>query len=379
MIADDYHATGSLALANLARLNLPFPEAVFEINFFRRNPIPFYTLAKEMQPSQFRPTLTHSFIKLLADKQLLHVCLTQNIDTLERRAGVPPELIVEAHGSFATQRCIDCERPFDDEKMRHAVVNDDVPRCEDKTCQGLVKPDIVFFGEGAIPKLNDADLLIVIGTSLTVHPFASLARIVPAGCTRFVLCCLRVKPTPDGALHNRVLINQDKVGDFGSREDDIIILGRCDDIVRDLAKELGWAEELEKEWAATADTVEPKAAEAKVRVPEKVVTKADDDLEKERLKAEVDKITNELEKSLAISEEPAEEERKEDAPHPVHERLGPAMSGIASRQQASRETETGSTEVRAEEAPVKDDVESADAEEKLDIKDPKGQPKEEGL
>ena len=142
---------------------------------------------------------------------------------------------------------------------------------------------------------------------------------------------------------------------------------------------MGWAEELEKEWAATADTVEPKAAKEKEKVPEKVAKQANDDLEKERLKAEVDKITNELEKSLALTEGPAEEERKENALPPVHERLGPAMSGIASRQQAALETESGDTEVRAEEAPVKDEVASADAKEKLDIEDPKEQPKEERL
>lgn len=98
-----------------------------------------------MQPSQFRPTLTHSFIRLLADKQLLHTCLTQNIDTLERRAGVPANLIIEAHGSFATQRCIDCRRPYGDADMHAAIMGQKIPRCE--RCEGLVKPDIVFFGE----------------------------------------------------------------------------------------------------------------------------------------------------------------------------------------------------------------------------------------
>lgn len=85
-------------------------------------------------------------MKLLASKSLLHTCFTQNIDTLERRAGVPAEKIVEAHGSFASQRCIDCNRPYDSEKMKKIVMKSDIPRCE--KCSGLVKPDIVFFGEG---------------------------------------------------------------------------------------------------------------------------------------------------------------------------------------------------------------------------------------
>lgn len=89
--------------------------------------------------------MTHSFIKVLHAHNLLHTCFTQNIDTLERRAGVPEKKIIEAHGSFATQRCIDCKRPYDDEKIKKAVIESRIPRCE--RCNGLVKPDIVFFGE----------------------------------------------------------------------------------------------------------------------------------------------------------------------------------------------------------------------------------------
>jgi len=121
-------------------------------------------LAKELYPGKFRPTLTHSFVQLLASKSLLHTCFTQNIDTLERRSGVPAGKIIEAHGSFATQRCIECKRPYNSEKMKKAVKEGTIPRCESKNCKGtgrtkrdefgkeekergLVKPDIVFFGE----------------------------------------------------------------------------------------------------------------------------------------------------------------------------------------------------------------------------------------
>ncbi|ETW81909.1 hypothetical protein HETIRDRAFT_239296, partial [Heterobasidion irregulare TC 32-1] len=227
---------------NLARLNLPRPEAVFEMSFFRVKPQPFYTLAKELYPGRYRPTLSHTFIKLLSQKNLLRMCFTQNIDTLERRAGIPDEKIIEAHGSFATQRCIECRRPFDDVKMKKFIRKAAVPRCE--YCEGLVKPDIVFFEESlplaftqAIPSLQEADLLIVMGTSLTVHPFASLANRVPPDCPR-------------------VLINLDKVGNFGSQIDDVVLLGECDRIAKQLCVELGWEKELIDEWEATAGSVE---------------------------------------------------------------------------------------------------------------------------
>lgn len=95
-----------------------------------------------------------------------------------------------------------------------------------------LSPQLPQLFHQSVPNLRNADLLFVIGTSLTVQPFASLASLVPEHCPR-------------------VLINLDLVGDFGSRPDDVVCLGKCDDIVRDLCKELGWADELEAAWKET--------------------------------------------------------------------------------------------------------------------------------
>ncbi|KAJ7643792.1 Sir2 family histone deacetylase Hst2 [Roridomyces roridus] len=233
----DFRSPETGLYANLARLNLPYPEAVFEINFFRKNPVPFYTLAQELYPGKFRPTITHSFIRLLAKHGLLHTCFTQNIDVLERIAGVPDDKIIEAHGSFASQRCIDCHKPFDDDEMKRKILAKETPKCG--KCGGLVKPDIVFFGESlpdefikAIPNVAKADLLIVMGTSLTVQPFAGLAERAGASCPR-------------------VLINLDRVGSIGRRPNDLVLLGKCDEVVSKLCRELGWEKELMDLWAKT--------------------------------------------------------------------------------------------------------------------------------
>lgn len=258
-----------------------------------------YTLAKELYPGKFRPTLTHSFIKVLSDKGLLGLCLTQNIDTLERRAGIPADKIIEAHGSFATQRCIQCKRPFDDTVMKKIVEEERIPRC--KTCKGLVKPDIVFFGESvsafiqakeaeielltftvqlppnfysALAKLGDADLLIVIGTSLTVQPFASVVNMVTGKCPR-------------------VLINLDQVGGIGSGTNDLVFLGKCDDIIRDLARELGWEDELDKEWIETAKSLDNYETPAETNKAEKA---------KAELEHELEKITDRVGNTLSITE-----------------------------------------------------------------------------
>ena len=121
-----------------------------------------YTLAHELYPGKFRPTITHSFIRLLAEKGLLHTCFTQNIDTLERRAGVPEEKIIEAHGSFATQRCIDCSETFDDDAMKRHILDKKIAKCV--SCGGYVKPDIVFFGE-AVGISSFASVIILKGSS----------------------------------------------------------------------------------------------------------------------------------------------------------------------------------------------------------------------
>ena len=111
------------------------------------NRTPVYTLAHELAPGRFRPTPTHAFIRLLAERNLLHTCFTQNIDTLERRAGVPHEKIVEAHGSFASQHCIKCGSAYPDDLIKEKIESQELPICTKKRCNGYVKPDIVFFGE----------------------------------------------------------------------------------------------------------------------------------------------------------------------------------------------------------------------------------------
>ena len=177
----DFRSPDSGLYANLARLNLPYPEAVFDISYFRQNPLPFYTLAHELYPGKYHPTITHSFVRLLSNKDLLLKLFTQNIDCLEREAGVPGEKIVEAHGSFARQACIDCQTSYPDDLMKKTIQEKSVPRCIRPECDGLVKPDIVFFGEQLPREFHmhrtlpaDADLCIILGTSLSVQPFASL-------------------------------------------------------------------------------------------------------------------------------------------------------------------------------------------------------------
>jgi NAD-dependent histone deacetylase SIR2 len=162
-----------------------------------------------------------------------------------------------------------------------------------KECNGLVKPDIVFFGE-ALPTeffmnrglVTEADLVIVLGTSLTVQPFASLPSMADEG-------------TP------RVLVNLEQVGGMGSRADDVLLLGNCDDGVRKLADALGWLGELEELWAETGKRfgtppAQDQAAGASTeRTPD------------EKLEDEVDKLTREVDETLKLNKEHEDKARGE--------------------------------------------------------------------
>lgn len=70
---------------NLQQYNIPYPEAIFDIDFFHHNPRPFFALAKELYPSgKYRPNYIHYFARLLNDRGMLLRMYTQNIDGLER-------------------------------------------------------------------------------------------------------------------------------------------------------------------------------------------------------------------------------------------------------------------------------------------------------
>lgn len=245
----DFRSPGSGLYDNLQQYDLPYAEAIFELTFFHHNPNPFFALAKELYPGNYQPNLTHYFVRLLHKKGQLLRMYTQNIDGLERLAGIPPDMLVEAHGTFATATCTACLRKYEAEDLRPDILRGTVPKCP--TCKGVIKPDIVFFGE-ELPHhffkyLTDfplADLLIIMGTSLEVEPFASLAGAVRGSVPR-------------------LLINRDLVGPFAwrRRPQDVVQLGDVVGGVQALVDALGWTQELDALMAAAAEKAATKTEE----------------------------------------------------------------------------------------------------------------------
>jgi len=155
-------------------------EKVFEISCFLEDPRPFYDFARDFvkMAERIKPTFTHFFLAELERRDKVKVVITQNIDVLHQRAG--SRNVLELHGSFWESYCLKCKKEFSYEEMKKKVFEEQVPRCR---CGGVIKPDIVFFGE-PVKHLDRAeelalqsDLFFVIGSSLTVYPAAMLPNL----------------------------------------------------------------------------------------------------------------------------------------------------------------------------------------------------------
>jgi len=240
----DFRTPGIGLYDVLERKGLPNPRKAFDLDHFRKQPSDMYNVARELWPTPDRePTQVHKFVKLLHDEGLLLRCYTQNIDGLERVAGIPDEMLVEAHGNFRSATGIETGNSYPTEELYEAIFNGGGPEELRNRYGELVKPGILLYGD-ALPKrfsssarvdFPKCELLIVIGTSLRVNPFAQLIRQVPTSCRRLLM-----NQTPVG-------LSRHMPGgfDFGPENArDAIITGACDDGVKQLCKHLGWENRL---------------------------------------------------------------------------------------------------------------------------------------
>ncbi|XP_058467794.1 NAD-dependent protein deacetylase Sirt2-like [Malaya genurostris] len=246
----DFRSPNTGLYNNLWKYNLPYPQAIFELEYFYQNPKPFFQLAKELYPGTFKPTPSHYFVKLLENKGLLIRHYTQNIDTLERIAGISEDKIVEAHGTFFTNHCLQCKAAYSLDFVKEKIFADEIPTC---ICGGVIKPDIVFFGEGLPEKFHllpqkdfaECDLLIIMGTSLTVQPFASLVEYVTDDCVRLLINRDKVGGGGYG-IFRAMMYGEGLCFDLPGNRRDVAWTGGCDDGCFMLADRLGLGDELRK-------------------------------------------------------------------------------------------------------------------------------------
>ncbi|MDR0550546.1 MAG: NAD-dependent deacetylase [Spirochaetaceae bacterium] len=159
-------------------------EKIFDIDYFERDPKFYYNKAKDFiyNIDEKPASIVHTTLALLERKGWLKALITQNIDVLHQKGG--SKRVIEVHGSPAVHYCLRCagvRAGFDEVAAK--VKAGDYPECPH--CGGILKPAITFFGE-MLPAdaLRDAeyeaaasDLMLVLGTSLTVNPAASIPRV----------------------------------------------------------------------------------------------------------------------------------------------------------------------------------------------------------
>ncbi len=179
-------------------------ERIFDIDCFRQDPAIYYRGCRELVYGLrgYEPGPVHHAIVRLEHAGVVKGVITQNIDMLHQKAGSGK--VYEVHGSGLIHRCFHCGRVKTFDEICVMLESVEVPRCE--ACGGPFKPDITFFGEalpqdafnGAVSLAQAADLMLVLGSSLTVQPAASIPAITVHYGGAMVI--INAQPTPFDAI-----------------------------------------------------------------------------------------------------------------------------------------------------------------------------------
>ena len=170
--------------------------------------------------SSIKPNRAHLAIAELEEMGRLDCVITQNIDNLHQKAGNSPDIIFELHGNMQWVKCLDCGERYPVEHIKKKLKNGtEVPECE--ICHGILKPDVVFFGETLPPEVLDAatahsmrcDLFLVVGSSLVVHPAAFMPAYAKEAGARLIIVNIGETPYDSSA---DILI-EGKAGDVMSK------------------------------------------------------------------------------------------------------------------------------------------------------------------
>jgi NAD-dependent deacetylase len=183
------------------------PELVFNLEHFRRDPLLFYQFTSDFMEivQAVRPTYTHYLLALLEDQGILDGVITQNIDALHHHAGSGK--VLELHGSYWSASCMRCDdfspSGISYEWWQEAIRTDHrTPIVSCPRCDGVVKPNVVFFGEAvrdfdeAAEMVAGCDLLLVLGSSLAVYPAALLPQMAAGKVLVINQGEVRLAPTP---------------------------------------------------------------------------------------------------------------------------------------------------------------------------------------
>lgn len=156
------------------------PEDILSHSFFLQHPDIFYDFYRKYFVVDVATNNAHKALSRLEELGKLKAVITQNIDGLHQRAG--SKNVIELHGTASEFACMMCKKNSDNEAVLEEIKNGTIPRC--KHCGGIMKPRVVLYeeplydgvAEKAVCYIENADMLIVGGTSLAVYPAASFVK-----------------------------------------------------------------------------------------------------------------------------------------------------------------------------------------------------------
>ena len=157
-----------------------------------------------------RPNGGHLALAQLEKRGKLHALITQNIDGLHQRAGIPAEKVIEVHGTLHYAMCLSCGWRGDMQIVLARVrAGEHDPECNE--CGGILKSDTISFGQALIPEVIDramqvateADVLLAVGSTLQVYPVAGAVPLAKQAGAKLVI--LNAQPTQFDDMADAVL------------------------------------------------------------------------------------------------------------------------------------------------------------------------------
>jgi NAD-dependent deacetylase len=186
------------------------PHEVASLNSFRQDPSKFYAWIHPLAYCimQSLPNPAHIALAALECQGIIQSIITQNIDMLHQRAG--NQTVHELHGHLREMTCIRCFSSYPAEPIIEQFLEDQlVPHCEH--CKGVLKPAVILFGEqlpimtflAAKQAVQQADVMLIIGSSLEVAPASDLPGLAIRSGARLII--INLEPTPADALAQVVI------------------------------------------------------------------------------------------------------------------------------------------------------------------------------
>jgi len=186
------------------------PES-FSIHSLRRNPEEFWSQYRElhesiMEGTEVRPNQAHHALADMVNNEHLDAIITQNVDDLQEAAGTTKSDLFKLHGDAGRVVCMNCDRDYEVNEETFRLSSTDIPpECED--CGGILKPGTILFGERLpVQTLEEAqqhaqqsEVFLVVGSSLTVEPAASLPDIALRSGTTLAIVNLQTTGMEDRA------------------------------------------------------------------------------------------------------------------------------------------------------------------------------------